>query len=104
MLLNAYIGRDKAAIETTFPNPVLPTNVAKGSLNAKITSHNNNETDTMENLFKELIERHNSMVDEYKQFKVGNVTVTYEDSSAFGTEIKSQYENTLSFISDLNQF
>ena len=62
--------------------------------------NNNNETDTMENLFKELIERHNSMVDEYKQFKVGNVTVTYEDSSAFGTEIKSQYENTLSFISD----
>ena len=56
----------------------------------------NGTTNTIEKCLQTLIERHNSQVDDYKKFKLGNVTVTYEDEG--GTTVSTNYENTLSFI------
>lgn len=57
-----------------------------------------NGTNTIEKCLKTLIENHNSQVDDYKKFKLGNVTVTYDDD--IKTTISSDYENTLSFINN----
>ena len=57
-----------------------------------------NDTHTIRNCLKTLIDNHNSQVDDYKKFKLGNVTVTYDNN--FKTTISSKYEDTLSFINE----
>ena len=55
-----------------------------------------NGENTIKNCLKSLIGHHNACVDDYKKFKLGNVTVTYDDEDS--TTISVDGENTLSFI------
>lgn len=49
---------------------------------------------TPEELFRKFIEEHNSQVDEFKQFKIGTVTVV--DPNSYITRSNSGYESTIS--------
>ena len=55
-----------------------------------------NSTNTIKNCLTTIINNHNSMVDDFKKFKVGNVTVTYDDDNQF--RFTANYEDTLSLI------
>ena len=55
-----------------------------------------NSTNTIKNCLTTIINNHNSMVDDFKKFKIGNVTVTYDDDNQF--RFTANYEDTLSLI------
>ena len=56
----------------------------------------NNSNKTIRDFLTTIINNHNSQVDDFKKFTVGNVTVTYEDDEALS--VKANYDNTLSLI------
>ena len=49
---------------------------------------------TPNNLFKKLIQEHNDQVDDFKKFKIGNITVT--DPNNFISRSNSEYESAIS--------
>ena len=51
-------------------------------------------TGTPEDLFKKIIQEHNDQVDDFKKFKIGNVTVT--DPNNYISRSNSEYESTIS--------
>lgn len=55
-------------------------------------------TGTPKDLFKRFIEEHNSQVDAFKQFKIGNITVV--DPNNYITRSSTEYESTISNIND----
>ena len=55
-----------------------------------------NSTNTIKNCLTTIINNHNSMIDDFKKFKIGNVTVTYDDDEQL--QFTANYEDTLSLI------
>lgn len=55
-----------------------------------------NADKTIRSFLTTIINNHNSQVDDFKKFKVGNITVTYDDDEPL--HFKANYDNTLSFI------
>lgn len=55
-----------------------------------------NAENTIQSCLTSLINNHNSQVDDFKKFKVGNITVTYDDDETL--HFKPNYNSTLSII------